>query len=128
MASISFRAPTVGRARQKRLQQLLQRQQATLEAGRETLRDTGRTESSEVRDAEEQCMDSIRLGVNLAVLELGARTACGIESALWRLNAGQFGRCTDCHSRIPVRRLAAVSFAERCRTCQEVHDLVTSGH
>jgi DnaK suppressor protein len=128
MASISFRTPTEGRTRRRKLERLLEYRQATLEAGRESLRDNGRSQISEVRDDEERSVDAVRAGVNAAIVELDWRAACGIEAALWRLNAGRFGRCADCRSRIPARRLEAVSFAERCRNCQEVQDLVTSGH
>jgi RNA polymerase-binding transcription factor DksA len=128
MASISPRTPTAERTRRETLEHLLERQQVALEVGRHGLRESGRAESSEVRDAEEECVDAMRLGVNVTVLELRARAACGMEAALWRLNAGTFGRCADCGARIAARRIAAVSFAERCRGCEETYDLVTSQH
>ena len=129
MASITrFRTPVARRVWRKRLERLLERQQATLEVGRGDLRNSGRSDSAAVRDSEEESVDGVRAGVNTAVLELGWRAAWDLESALWRLDAGTFGRCADCGGRIPVRRLSAVSFAERCRDCQEVQDLVTTAH
>jgi RNA polymerase-binding transcription factor DksA len=128
MASISPRAPMAWRMRRKTLERLLEYQHAVLDAGRETLRDCGRTEHAEVRDTEEKLTDSMRLGVDVTVLELSAQTACGIDAALWRLGAGKFGRCADCGVTIAARRLEALFFAERCYACQEVCDLVTSVH
>jgi RNA polymerase-binding transcription factor DksA len=117
-----------GRTRRKALEGLLERQQAALEVGRESLRQSGRAESSKVRDAEERSVDAIQLGVNVVLLELGGRAACAIEAALWRLNAGRFGRCADCGANIPAPRIEAMLSAERCRACQDAQDLVTSGH
>jgi DnaK suppressor protein len=129
MASISLRTPTAGRTHRKTLERLLERQQATLEAHREGLRRSGRSEISEVRDSEEHTVDDVRAGVNVAMLELDSQAAWGIEAALWRLNAGTFGRCSDCRTMIPARRLAALSFAERCRACQDACDLAAGpGH
>jgi DnaK suppressor protein len=128
MATISFRNPTAGRTRRQTLERLLEYQHAVLDAGRQTLRDGGWTERADVRDAEEESVDSVRMGVHVAVLELSAQTACGIEAALWRLNTGRFGRCADCGTAIPASRLEAMFFAERCRGCQEVCDLLTSAH
>lgn len=40
-------------------------------------------------------------------------------AALARLEAGDYGLCTDCGEPIPERRLQAQPFAVRCLTCQE---------
>lgn len=125
MASIGSRAPTAGhtRGRREALEQLLARQWATVEVGRERLREGGRTESSEVRDAEEHAVDGMERGVNVALLELCSRAAHSIEAALVRLKVGAFGRCADCGRRIAAQRLQAVSFAERCCRCQRACDV-----
>jgi DnaK suppressor protein len=42
-----------------------------------------------------------------------------INSALARIDAGEFGDCLDCGSPIPLKRLAAVPWAPRCVPCQQ---------
>ena len=54
-----------------------------------------------------------------SVLELTSRTVQGIETALHRLDAGEFGTCSDCRCRISDTRLRALPFAARCLACQE---------
>ena len=41
------------------------------------------------------------------------------RTALARLEAGDYGTCTDCGEPIPPARLAAQPFAVRCIACQE---------
>jgi DnaK suppressor protein len=41
------------------------------------------------------------------------------RTALARLEAGDYGTCTDCGETIPVARLQAQPFAVRCIACQE---------
>lgn len=40
-----------------------------------------------------------------------------IEAALARLEAGRYGICSRCGGPIQEQRLAAVPYADRCRTC-----------
>jgi RNA polymerase-binding protein DksA len=46
-----------------------------------------------------------------------------IEAALKRLAAGDYGSCVDCGTDIPLERLRAYPTAERCISCQSVHEL-----
>ena len=121
MASMSRTTHARGRATpHDRLEGLFGEQQALFQTRLHALRDTGRAVTSDVRDAEEESVDAIDLGVTLKVLELSSQTVRGMEAALGRLKAGTLGRCADCGTRIPPRRLEAVRFAERCRDCQLV--------
>jgi DnaK suppressor protein len=42
----------------------------------------------------------------------------GLDEALARVNAGQYGKCLKCHEAIPFERLMAVPFASYCVDCQ----------
>jgi DnaK suppressor protein len=75
-----------------------------------------------VIDDEEHSMDAEELGIGAAVLQLTSQTVQGIESALRRVEAGAYGTCSDCASRISSARLRALPFADRCRACQETQD------
>ncbi len=45
-----------------------------------------------------------------------------IDKALARVNAGTYGECTDCGTRIAAARLHATPEAARCIHCQEKHE------
>ena len=42
-----------------------------------------------------------------------------VEAALRRLAAGRYGTCAGCGEPIEAQRLAAVPYANRCRTCAD---------
>ena len=42
-----------------------------------------------------------------------------VDAALARIEAGSYGRCTDCGVEIPQARLHAAPEAPRCISCQE---------
>lgn len=72
-------------------------------------------QSSDVFDRIEQ-FEFEALGYALAGLKTD--TLHRIESALARLDAGEYGWCADCGEEISDRRLAALPFATRCRACE----------
>jgi DnaK suppressor protein len=74
-------------------------------------------------DFEEHALNAEEQGIGLAVLELTSRTVQGIETALHRLEAGEFGTCAECRCRISDSRLRAQPFAALCLSCQERQDL-----
>jgi RNA polymerase-binding transcription factor DksA len=57
--------------------------------------------------------------LDLALLQLKARTCQSISDALKRVQRGTFGVCEACGDKIPPARLRALPFALRCRSCQE---------
>jgi DnaK suppressor protein len=105
------------------LERLLSRQGAVLRDRRQSLRDGLPSPTSGVLDFEEHALDGEEQGVGLTVLELTSRTVQGIETALQRLKAGEFGRCSECRCRISDARLRALPFAGRCVACQERRDM-----
>jgi DnaK suppressor protein len=111
------------RTRHGKLERLLGQQDAILRLRKQILRDGLPTPTSGVLDFEEHALDAEERGVGLAVLELTSRTVQGIETALQRLAAGEFGACSGCRCRISDARLRALPFAALCLACQERHDI-----
>jgi DnaK suppressor protein len=123
MATTIHRIRGVNRARHGKLEQLLSLQGAILRNRRQILRDGLPTLTAGVLDFEEHALGAEEQGVGFAVLELTSRTVRGIETALERLEAGEFGTCSDCRCRISDARLRALPFAALCLACQERHDM-----
>ena len=124
MATTTHRIRGADRTHQKRLEQLLAEQAATLQARKNLLRDGPPTTTSGVMDSEEHSLDAEEQGIGFSVLELTSQTLRGIETALQRLEAGAFGTCSDCGGRISEARLRALPFAARCLACQDSRDVV----
>jgi len=61
---------------------------------------------------------------NMAVGRLSAHTRRRqeIKLALRRIETGEYGVCVDCEEPIKPKRLEAVPWAERCVSCQEIHE------
>lgn len=49
-----------------------------------------------------------------------------IETALTRIERGEYGVCERCGKAIPVARLEALPYASRCVTCQEGRKATTN--
>ena len=60
----------------------------------------------------------------LQVMNSGWETMRAVESALGRIDTGEYGWCEGCGESINVRRLQAVPWATRCVTCQEERESV----
>ena len=123
MATMIHGIRGANRARHATLEQLLSKQDAVLRSRKQSLRDGLPTEMSGVMDVEEHSLDAEEQGVGFSVLELTSQTVQGIEAALQRLDAGEFGTCSDCRRRISDARLRALPFAALCLACQEEHDI-----
>jgi RNA polymerase-binding transcription factor DksA len=53
-------------------------------------------------------------------LRAGARAAFfAVQRALWRLEEGTYGRCTDCEDDIALAELQAVPHAAQCLRCRQ---------
>ncbi len=53
----------------------------------------------------------------VGLLQSARSEAAEVESALLRLEAGTYGVCSQCGKTIPVERLEARPFADRCVPC-----------
>jgi DnaK suppressor protein len=123
MATMIHRTRTTDRARQAKLDQLLSQQDAILLSHKQILREGLPAAMSGVLDAEEHSLDVEEQGVGLSLLALTSQKVRGIETALRRLAAGAFGKCSDCQSEISGARLRAQPSATLCLACQEKHDI-----
>ena len=61
--------------------------------------------------------------IEFALLQMKGETLAKITAALERLEQGTYGYCYECGEEIAGRRLRALPFAERCRDCEEMHEL-----
>ena len=57
--------------------------------------------------------------IDFALVRMQVETLERIKSALARRAAGEYGMCDDCEGDIEDKRLEAMPFATRCRSCQE---------
>jgi len=57
--------------------------------------------------------------VSLAMVAQQQQLLAQIEAAIQRHKAGTYGRCAGCGEEIPLPRLQALPFAQRCAPCQE---------
>jgi RNA polymerase-binding transcription factor len=107
-------------ARSVRLRAMLEAHQTRLRAElvdhmRNARRHSPDVQSSDVFDRIEQ-FEFEALGYALAGLKTD--TLHRVESALARLDEGEYGWCAECGEEISDRRLAALPFATRCRACE----------
>ena len=87
----------------------------------------GRTEAAnDVRDDLEVSDADVQGDIELALLQLRAKTLTRIDEALVRLDAGESGSCVECNGEISERRLRALPFAVRCQACEERREQDTS--
>lgn len=82
-------------------------------------------EGGQVKDAEEQSVDSFVQHMDFALMEMKSETLQKIDKALQRLEAGTYGTCADCGAEISEVRLRALPFATLCRPCQEQEETRT---
>ena len=117
------RTRTNGRARLELLERLLGLQGAALRNRKQLLRDS---QPAGGLDLEESCVESEEQGLGFSLLQLTSETVKGIETAIQRLEAGEFGTCSECRGRIGAARLKALPFAALCLGCQERADMAAA--
>jgi DnaK suppressor protein len=61
----------------------------------------------------------VQQDIELALVQMRVETIERIDAALARLEAGQYGLCTECGADISEARLRALPFAVRCVDCEE---------
>ena len=57
--------------------------------------------------------------ISLAMVAQQQQLLAQIDAAIKRHKAGTYGRCVGCSEDIPLPRLQALPFAQRCAPCQE---------
>jgi DnaK suppressor protein len=120
MPTPTHRTRATVRARQETLERLLSMQEAALRTRKQLLRDS---QPAAGVDVEETSLDAEEQGLGLSLLQITSQTVQGIETALQRLEKGDFGKCSDCQGDIGEARLRALPFAAFCLGCQEKRDV-----
>jgi DnaK suppressor protein len=119
MATVTYSGEGRGGVNYEKLETLLAQQDALLWTRRQALRQRAATEMTDVKDSEERSADAEESGVGFTLLELDSQMMREMETALGRIKSGTYGRCDDCDGRIASGRLRAISFAKRCKECQQ---------
>jgi DnaK suppressor protein len=76
----------------------------------------------DVLDAAESSEIDIQDDIGFALIQLKAETLNKINTALRRIDEGDYGDCFECGGEIAEARLRALPFAVRCRDCEAIHE------
>jgi DnaK suppressor protein len=76
----------------------------------------------EVVDAAESSELEIQEDIGFALIQMKAEMLQKIETALRRLENGDYGECFECGADIAEARLRALPFAVRCRDCEAIRE------
>jgi RNA polymerase-binding protein DksA len=83
--------------------------------------------AEQARDAEDDSFSNLIVDLNLADIDRDVDEMRRIDSALKRIQSGNYGECDDCGQPIPVARLKAEPTATRCVQCQERYEKTHAG-
>jgi DnaK suppressor protein len=108
----SFRTDTFRRMLLERRRTLQHEVDERLKAGR-----AGR--NAEGGDMLDSTAADVQGDIALSLIQMHADTIARVDHALVRLDAGQYGLCTECGDEISVQRLNALPFAVRCQSCEQ---------
>lgn len=70
-------------------------------------------------DFVDQASDDNEVHVNLRLLQTDAKLLRAIDSAISRIENGNYGKCTVCGEEISLARLNAVPWTSVCISCKE---------
>ena len=76
----------------------------------------------DVLDAAESSEIDIQDDIGSALIQLKAETLKKMNTALRRIDEGDYGDCFECGGEIAEARLRALPFAVRCRDCEAIHE------
>ena len=77
----------------------------------------------DVLDAAECSEVDIQDEIGFALMQLKTETLKKIETALSRIEEGDYGNCFECGGEIAEARLRALPFVVRCRDCEEMREI-----
>ena len=75
-----------------------------------------------VLDGPESSEIDIQDDIGFALIQMKAETLKKIDTALRRIEEGDYGECFECGGEIAQARLRALPFAVRCRDCEAIHE------
>jgi len=104
----------------ERIKQDLQTRQQALQVRLERITDEVRSPLE--ADSEEQVVVRENQEVIDDLGNIARQELRRVNSALTRMDAGEYGICIDCGAEIPEARLAVNPFAERCVDCEERYE------
>jgi DnaK suppressor protein len=73
-------------------------------------------------DEPEHAEEDIQEHIEIALIHMKEDTLRRVREALVRLDAGEYGYCSECDGEISERRLRALPFAVRCAACEASHE------
>jgi RNA polymerase-binding transcription factor DksA len=83
--------------------------------------------AGEVTDAGDEAVGAEIAGTDNALIGHEVDEVRELESALARMDAGTYGRCSGCSDEIEFSRLAACPTSTRCVRCQSLHEKTYAG-
>ena len=120
MAKTATKTAPKTASRNRQLRENLEGRKRSLQAdlqrrarGARSDRDTNAGDEADRSDA------NITESIDFALLQMKTETMRRIESAIARLDAGDYGSCASCEREMSETRLKALPFALRCTTCEE---------
>jgi DnaK suppressor protein len=69
-------------------------------------------------DVVDAALDSAQDEISSQLAEVESRELARIETALQRMDTGEYGMCEGCNNNIPMARLQALPYATLCIRCQ----------
>jgi DnaK suppressor protein len=82
------------------------------------------THNDSVLDQEDRSLRDSTAEQQLSLLEVRNQIRMMLDTAIRRLDAGEYGLCEDCGARIGAGRLKALPFAKRCLSCQHQTEIL----
>ena len=70
-------------------------------------------------DVADQATGTSEVHIQLKVKQTDAKILQAIEEALWRMEKGTYGICSDCGEPVAPGRLEAIPWTRVCITCKE---------
>lgn len=104
---------------------LLQRRSSLLRQQENQLNALNSPEKHHIADLEEMGTDGADTDSLCALVDLSSSNIDQIDSALKKLDAGNYGICETCNEPIAVARLEFLPFAALCVDCQRKQELNT---
>jgi len=103
-------------------QMLLDRRQVLQQDVTERLKAGRAVRNHDVGDSIDTTDAGVQGDIALSLIQINAETLTRVDHALARLDAGQYGLCTECGDEISVQRLNALPFAVRCQSCEQTRE------
>ena len=89
---------------------------------RKTQADTTETEDSDAPDLGDRALKTMNRNLLDSVNKGEREMLRRMQAALQRIEAGEFGKCTNCGAAVQPGRLEAIPWAKHCVDCQELQD------